>query len=56
MDILDVLVVLLRAGVIKVKIDIDLPADFFEKLDKALEDKVLNGPELADLIDAFRGK
>jgi hypothetical protein len=56
MDMLDVLVVLLRAGIIKVKIDIDVPDGFVEKLDKSLLDKKIDGPELADLIDAFKGK
>lgn len=56
MDTLDVLVVLLRAGVIKVKVDVDLPDDFVEKLGAKLADKKIDGPELADLIDAFRGK
>lgn len=56
MDMMDVLVVLLRAGVVKVKIDVDVPEGFLAKLGKAVEDKVVNGVELADLIDAFRGK
>jgi len=56
MDMMDVLVVLLRAEVIKVKLDVDLPSDFVEKLAPMLADKKIDGPELADLIDAFRGK
>lgn len=56
MDMVEILVALLRAGIIKVKIEVDLPNDFVSKLQAMLIDKKLDGPELADLIDAFRGK
>ena len=56
MDMMDIFVVLLRAGIIEVKIKADLPADFFEKLANAVQDEVVNGVELADLIDALRKK
>ena len=56
MGMLDVLVVLLRAGVIKVKFDVNLPDDFVQKLAPMLADKRIDEKELADLIDAFRGK
>lgn len=56
MDMMDVLVVLLRAEVIKVELSVDLPADFVNILEPMLADKVIDEKELADLIDAFRGK
>lgn len=56
MDMLDILVVLLRAGLIKVKISVDLPNDFVSKLQAMLIDKKIDEVELADLIDAFRDK
>lgn len=53
-DVYDVLVVLLRARIIKVKIDVDVPDDFAQKLGSMIADKVIDGPELADLIEAFK--
>lgn len=56
MDMMEILVLLLRAEVIKVKVDVNLPDDFLEKLAPMIADKELDGKEVADLIDAFRGK
>ena len=56
MDMMDILVVLLRAGVVKVKLSVDLPDNFVKILEPMLLDKVIDEKELADLIDAFRGK
>lgn len=54
MDMMEILVLLLRAEVIKVKIDVNLPADFLEKLAPMIADNRIDGPEVADLIEAFR--
>ena len=56
MDMMEILVLLLRADMIKVKIDVNLPPDFLDKLGPMIADKQLDGKEVADLIDAFRGK
>lgn len=56
MDFLDILVILLKAEIIKVKIQVDLPSEFLAKLGAVTADKVVEGPELAELIEAYRKK
>lgn len=53
-DVLDLLVILLETGVVECKIKVNLPTDFLDKLKEAGLDKVIEGPELAELIKAYR--
>ena len=55
-NFLDIVVILLKAGVIDVKIKVSLPAGFLTALDKATADKEIDGKELADLIVAYQNK
>lgn len=55
-DFLDILILLLKAEIIEVKIKVNLPPGFLAKLDEATADKLVEGPELAELIELYRGK
>lgn len=55
-DFLNILVMLLKAEIIEVKFKVNLPEGFLTKLDEATADKLVEGPELAELIEIYRGK
>ena len=56
MKLLDILVILLQAGIIDVKFKINLAPGFLTKLDQATADKEIDGKELAELIVAYQNK
>lgn len=55
-DMLDLLEMLLEAGIVEARIKVNLPINFLDKLKEAGLDKEIDGPELAGLIRAYRGK
>lgn len=55
-DVLDVLEVLLAAGIVECRIKVNLPEGFLDKLKSAALDKEIDESELADLIRSYRGK
>lgn len=53
MNFLDILAVLLEAGIVDVKLKVNLPPGFLAELDKAATDHEIDGKELGALIRKY---
>lgn len=54
MDFLDILAVLLEAGIIEVKLKVNLPPGFLTELGTVTADKEIDGKELGALIRKYK--